>query len=492
MENLNKHDIERSKVRENTVALLTASVLSKGFFIILMLYFTRYMGAAIYGEYLSVMALILVFRMFVNFGLSRLLVRDIARDFSRIEDYLGNSIVISVGLSFFFYIVLLITGNLLRYPAEIIALISIAGLSLLPFSIALIFESVLHAIQHMTKSSAWGVANSFLAVVSSIVILHLGYGLKGIFIALFFVNVIYAYGLYLSLLRVNICIKLKYDTAFIFNILKTVLPFASFIAMRMIYYSVGIIMLSKLETSEAVGWYGAPFRFMETLLIIPGSLALALFPVMSKHYEQSLESLWQSYGNALRYLIILGLPLCITIAILSKTIVPLLFGNNFLPSIPVMSILALSTMITFVKSPSAIVILNSNYFSRFVLFYIIYLLFSTGVNYLLISQYSYIGASFAILTTEFIMFMIHMYFLILIFNKIPNLLKLSFRPLLAALIIGIGIVIFNSFPLILLLIFAFLIYFTILFISGDFSKEEILKIKDMYLNAKNLFGNLSS
>ena len=134
MKNTGQHNIRKSKIAGNTIALFSASVLDKIFFFLIMLYFTRYMGPSIYGEYLLVMALLMIFRMLVNFGLNRLLVRDLARDFSRIEDYLGNSVIISIGFSVFYYIVLLTTVKILKYPDEIVLLVSIAGISLLPFS----------------------------------------------------------------------------------------------------------------------------------------------------------------------------------------------------------------------------------------------------------------------------------------------------------------------------------------------------------------------
>ncbi len=87
------------KVATNTVALLMASVLDKLFFVMLMLYFARVMGAAVYGEYLSAMALIIIFRMLGMFGLGRVLVRDLARNFSDVNKYLSNSLSIAVAFS---------------------------------------------------------------------------------------------------------------------------------------------------------------------------------------------------------------------------------------------------------------------------------------------------------------------------------------------------------------------------------------------------------
>ena len=477
---LNNYNIKKSKVAENTLALFAASVLDKTFFFILIVYFTRYIGANIYGQYLIVMSFIYIFKTLVNFGLSRLFMRDLARDVSRIEDYLGNSIVISIGLSFVFYIVLLTTIKLLKYPVEIYSLIFIAGLSLFPFSIALRFEAILRAFEYMKKTSVWSVVNSFLSTMSSIVILHLGYGLKGVFIGLFFVNLIYAYCLYFTLRQIKIYISLKYNLMFIFYILKKAFPFALFSVMCIIYYSSGIVILSKMESSEVIGWYGAALRFTETLLIIPSSLGIALFPVMSKHYKHSFKSLWQSYEKALRYLIIIGLPLGVSIAMSSKFIVVLLFGINFVPSAHVMPFLVLATMIIFVNTPASIVIFNSDYFQSFVLFYFVFVLLSIIVNYLFISRYSYIGAGISRLLTEFFMFLIQVCFLILIFNKIPNFIKLSMRPLIATFIIGIGLAVFHSLPLTLLLSCAFSFYFIFLVISREFSKEEITKIKNIF------------
>jgi len=46
----------------------------------------------------------------------------------------------------------------------------------------------------------------------------------------------------------------------------------------MIYASLGVVMLSKLADNREVGWFGAPLRLIDLLLLFPSSLGVALFP----------------------------------------------------------------------------------------------------------------------------------------------------------------------------------------------------------------------
>ncbi|MFH2060966.1 MAG: oligosaccharide flippase family protein [Pseudomonadota bacterium] len=299
---------EKNNIGVNTAAVFAANILDKISYAILLFYFTRFMGAGIYGRYLLVISILFVFRTLVTFGVNRLIVRDLSRDYSLTNRYLDNSLVLAICLSVFFYIIYLITALVLKYPPEVYILFIISGLSLLPYSIVLISEAVLHSRQRMLISSILAGLYSLLFCFGTITVLQLSQSLKGVFVVLFILNILYAIGLILALYRIKIKITLKIDFKFIIKIFRDALPFGIFWSMLLIYAISGIIILSKLASEEAVGLFGAPLKLVEVLMIIPSSMGLALFPVISEYLKYSLEKLQMTYEKAMRYLLITGLP----------------------------------------------------------------------------------------------------------------------------------------------------------------------------------------
>ncbi|MFH2059843.1 MAG: flippase [Pseudomonadota bacterium] len=475
-----KDNREKSNTGANTIAALAANVLDKVAYAILLFYFTRYMGAGIYGRYLLVISVLFLFRTLVTFGMNGLLVRDLARDYSLTNRYLDNSLVLAICLSIFFYILFILTAVVLKYPPEVFSLFVISGFSLLPYSIVLITESVLQARQRIKTTSLMAALNSLFYCVGTIVILQLSRDLKGVFVTLFFVNVFYAFGLILALYRMGIKITLKADLRFMIEILRKVLPFGLLWAMMLVYATSGIVILSKLGTDEAIGWYGAPLKLVEVLMIIPGSLALALFPVISKYTKSSLDRLRITYEKALRYLLLTGLPLCASTALLSMPIVNLLFGREFQPSAPIMAVLALATLIMFVKSVGLIVVINSSYFNRFIYVFFIFLLTSIGIDFLMIYKLGPFGAAISRTITEFVMLAIQIIFCRMIFKQMPAFFRLAYKPFLATLIISILLYTFRTISLGALVPLAIILYMILLYVLKEINKEEIMGILNIF------------
>ena len=455
---------------------MAANVLDKAFYAILLLYFTRYMGAAIYGRYLLVISLLFVFRTLVTFGLNRMLVRDLARDYSLTNRYLDNSLALAICFSFFFYALYILAALVLKYPPEVFSLFVISGLSLLPYAIVLIAEAVLHARKRMKTSSLMAALNSLLYCGGAIVFLQLSGNLKGVFVTLISVNVLYAVGLILALSRMKIKITLKINRKIIIDILRKALPFGLFFAVLLGYANGGIIILSKLRTEEAVGLFGAPLKLVEVLMIIPGSLGLALFPVISEYTKFSFERLRRTYEKAQRYMLIIGLPLCASTAILSVPIVNLLFGRDFSLSAPILAVLACAALVMFLKSISLVVIINSKYFHRFISVSFVYLLVSIGVDILIIHKFGAMGASVSRLITEFIMLVIQHFFCWKVFRRMPRFFRFAIKPCLATLVVGILLYVFRSMPLAILVFPAVALYVVLLLLLKEVSKDEILKI----------------
>ncbi len=68
-------------------------------------------------------------------------------------------------------------------------------------------------------------------------------------------------------------------------------------------------MLSFMQGDQAVGLYNAAYRIVLLLLFIPTVINTAIFPVMSKLYDSSTDSLKIIVEKYFKYMILIGFQL---------------------------------------------------------------------------------------------------------------------------------------------------------------------------------------
>jgi len=93
------------------------------------------------------------------------------------------------------------------------------------------------------------------------------------------------------------------------------------------------IILPRLAGPRQAGFFSAGVSFYQAVeLLIPLSLAGALFPLLSRLYRQDRDQLGKVYLRAGKYLYLISLPLTIFCLATADQIVILFFGADYLPS----------------------------------------------------------------------------------------------------------------------------------------------------------------
>ncbi|NJE00286.1 hypothetical protein E3E26_10955 [Thermococcus sp. LS1] len=95
-------------VTKNTLALMITSVVSKAFAFITLILLARYLGSENYGKLAFAMALTSFFTVIADFGLSSLIVREVAREKEKAGLYLGTFSVFKVLLAVVVFLALVL------------------------------------------------------------------------------------------------------------------------------------------------------------------------------------------------------------------------------------------------------------------------------------------------------------------------------------------------------------------------------------------------
>jgi O-antigen/teichoic acid export membrane protein len=175
---------------------------------------------------------------------------------------------------------------------------------------------------------------------------------------------------------------------------------------------------------------------------------------------------------------LISFPLGVGITLLSQNIILLIYGKQYENSIIALQILIWSGIFTFLYTAYAQLLLSIGKQTTLTKITGFCMILNVLLNLLLIPKFSYIGASFVTVVTEFTL----LSFIFTIANNMGYVtfkqLKDTIKVIFASLIMGIFIFLFSELTLSILVPLSGIIYFGILFFIKTFDKEDLLLIKN--------------
>jgi len=106
------------RIAKNTAALFAAQFVVSILSLVLSIVIARTLGDVIFGKYSFALAFTAIFAVFSDLGYNTLLIREVARDKSQASKYLNNVLCMRALLSLVIFALIVITINLMSYPAD--------------------------------------------------------------------------------------------------------------------------------------------------------------------------------------------------------------------------------------------------------------------------------------------------------------------------------------------------------------------------------------
>ncbi len=163
-------------------------------------------------------------------------------------------------------------------------------------------------------------------------------------------------------------------------------------------------MLSIMVGNAVVGWYNAAYKFIYIFLSFNTLFIISIFPVISRFYKTSKESIKFAYEHSFKYMLIITIPIAVLVTVLANKIILLIYGPNYIPSVIALQILIWTIVFMFVNGISGNFLGSINKQPIVTKITAIGAVTNIILNILLIPKYSYIGSSFATVITELIIY----------------------------------------------------------------------------------------
>jgi O-antigen/teichoic acid export membrane protein len=457
------------RIAKNTSMLLIAQIVTYLLSFFTTMYMARYLGAENFGILSLALSITAIFGIVVDMGLSTLLIREVARNTSLLNKYIFNVFVMKIFLSFLMIGLIVLSVNLIGYSTTVSTVIYLITVSTIIWSFVTFLSSVFQANEKMEHVSLSTVLNSILLLSGTLIGIYYNMNIF-YFAALYIISytLVFIY-IDLAYLKTFFIPQFKIDLSFWKPTLKEAWPFGITGLSGMLYTYIDSIMLSIIQGNAVVGWYSAAYRLILVVLFIPNAANMAIFPIMSKFYTSSPDSLKMMYERYFKYMIVIGIPIGFGTTILADKIILLIFGPGYVQSIIALQILIWTMVFTFAGASFVQLLQSIN--KQLILTKIsgICVIINILLNLALIPKFSYIGASFATVLTEIVLVGYIFFATYKLGYEIPYKLVITdlLKVIAAALVMSMFIWYFKDLNLFLLIITSTLVYFTaIYFVKG--------------------------
>ena len=391
---------------QNTGVVFIAGVFNKLFYLIFIAYAARVLGPGDFGIYALLGTISFMFFYFGDLGIGPMAVREIARDKARAEYMFSHVLTLRMCLIILAYPLLVLAVNLLGYSDDIKNLIYIAGISSIFSTFSASFGILYVAFERFKTPSIISILISFLSNASHIIVLYLGYGLKGVVIISLLGSAIGAVisGLWVrkKVLKYGLTLDLSYWK----DIMLQSMPFAILSFLQMANEYINILLISKLPgplaANVAIGYYNSSSSVGRAALMLPQSFNQTALPSISSNAEdhKMVEGLIDRSTKTLLAIVIL--PLVIVSTFFPKEIINIIFGEKYLPAAPALTIFGWAYALQVFNAPVSVTLSASREINRFIPYALAVLLINIALAVPFILYYGFLGAAVAFFISKIV------------------------------------------------------------------------------------------
>jgi PST family polysaccharide transporter len=333
----NRHNLQ--KILDNVGWLFADKIIRMGVGLFVGAWVARYLGPTQFGTYNYAIAFVALFAPFATIGLDKIVVRNILRNPSMIDETLGTAFVLKLIAGLFTSclavgLVFLIrpTDNLTRW------LVGITGLGL----IFQAFDTIDYWFQSQVQSQyivyARNAAFLIVALVKIIMIVWSApliafawAGLAEIMLAAIGLVVLYRMN------RQNLrawSVNFNQARMLLTDAWPLILSGLSIV----IYMKIDQVMLGEMIGSRTVGIYSAVTKISEIWYFIPVAIVSSVFPSIIKIKSEDENIYYSRLQKLFSFMTVLACGISIVMTFLSTKVVALIFGSGFAQGGPILAV----------------------------------------------------------------------------------------------------------------------------------------------------------
>jgi len=354
-----------------------------------------------YGHFAIALALIGIFAVFSETGISTVALRSMSTDTSREAHYLGLALVAELVTSLVIAPLMLPVGVLLGYPTEVLVLLAIGAAYLF-------FQGFLTALDAIFRARRVFVFPALLLAVQAVVtgaagaaLISSGSGPPGLVAAMglgYAAAAVAAFALVRSLLKIPIV--LAGTVRKVPSFLRTAFPIAATGGIGIIYERVDLLMVSKLDSTPAAAIYGVVLTALAISAILPSIIVPAFFPLLATGLREAREQARESFFLLWRVFLVTSVPIALFLLFGSDEVVTAVLGDRYKSAGTPLAIVGGCIVLGFLNSLLSYALIADFHERRRVPILAGSLAVNVALNLFLIPRYGPTGAAVALVVSD--------------------------------------------------------------------------------------------
>jgi len=359
------------------------------------------LGEVAVGHYVTVLALTQILWTVADFGTNRWLLREIAADRDAMRHLLADAVGLKVATASALILASTIVAAAVGAGETMTALIALLGISMILDLASTIPIAVFVAHEQMRYYTYAAIPNKYLQAALGIAVILAGGGIVAVGAA--------AAASSLVALVIAVWLLLRHYPRAERNVSITRWPrmarsaglFGVQDVLAQVVMRIDTVLLSLLVAGAAVGWYGASYRLIDATLFISWSIVISATPMYTYLSSTSRPTIGEIYGDSVRLVLMLVVPVATTLFVCAHDIVNLAFGlEDFAPSVDILRVLAFSPIFYALSNQAATLVLSRTSGIVVVRIFAIGAALNIVLNVVLVSAFSYKAAAWVTLGTE--------------------------------------------------------------------------------------------
>jgi len=381
-----------------TIALIIQKIISFSYFIII----ARALGPDDLGKYYFAISFTTIFAIFIDLGFANVLTREVAKKPEDAQKLLGSVISMKIPLTAVAVGLIVVLINILDYPQITRELVYLSTFCVVLDSFSLTFYSAIRGFHNLKYESMGSVVFQLIVLVSGLVILNAGGGLRLLFLSLIAASLFYVIYAFILLKKFGISARPHFDWAHAMGLFKITFSFTLFAIFQKTYTYLDTVLISYFAGDTAVGLYQVAFKMLFALQFLPMAFTATLYPALSCYWVNNKNQLSITFERALNYLVIISLPISVGIIATADKII-LLFKSGYEGAILPLQITIATLFFLFINFPIGSLLNACDRQRRNTVNMAIVLVISVIMNVLLIPRFEALGAGITVLSTHALM-----------------------------------------------------------------------------------------